>query len=88
MGYRGSIIDPFKELSRHFHVPEQPVDPVEVDDETFAKNLRNQDREDGIKAINTLNEVLSNLSDEHGNGFQNTLKDLAELKDYLERDFE
>ena len=56
--------------------------------EDYHRNCRNSSREDAIDAIGKLECALGDLSDDQGNGFQNSLKDLAELREYLVRDWE
>lgn len=75
-------------LYRALVVPDQPISPPEPDEKTIERNLRNSIRGDCLDAIGTLMDRLEELSDEHGNGFRNTLNFLKELKDYLERDME
>jgi len=82
------MFTPYRALHQRPKVPDQPVDPGEASDEVFERNNRNWYRRKGIEAVDQLEESLDYLSDETGMGFQNTLKNLDELRDYLERDLE
>jgi hypothetical protein len=79
---------PYHPLHTVPKVPEQPIDPPELSDHEYDRNVRNSLRTDGIESIDRLESVLDDLSDENGQGFQNMRRELAHLRDYLLRDME
>jgi hypothetical protein len=79
---------PYRALHQRPTVPDMPVDPPEPSNEEYDRIYRNSCRIDAINSIRSLECALVELSDEHGLGYQNTLKTLADLRDYLERDLE
>lgn len=79
---------PYRPLHTMPKVPDMPVDKPELSDEAWERNNRNIMRLDAIAAIDTLVSNMMELSDDNGLGFQNTIKDLSELRDSLERDME
>ena len=79
---------PYSPLHTMPKVPDMPVNPPEPDDEEWERNNRNVIRLDAIAAIDILEFCLEELSDSQGNGFNSTRRDLAELRDYLQRDMD
>jgi hypothetical protein len=64
---------------------EQRMNPPELDDASYERNVRNDIRQDIVNAIDTLDDRLSELDRD---GFGNTLHKLAQLRDYIVRDWE
>lgn len=67
-------------------IPEQRIDPPELSDEEFNRNLRNNYRREAIQALDTLMDNLDLL--DHDGAHRHTQMYLEDLHRYLMDDME